>query len=188
MNNKNTEADEMKGEILLESATKSAEREGESLASYYKKHPIAQEQHHAMHALTFLFFLSRRTLKGERVARRLLGRIIHHLMDLREFLEDAELTALVNSLYAGLQYEYDQSLGVLARGVHKGLRAVVKKMGLREEGRTFCRVSSALITSSEDEKQPKICLYPWLIANQKKILVFARHYGKQNIFEDLIHG
>lgn len=66
------------------------------------------EQHHAMHALTFFLFMIRRALKGEPVKRELLARILHHLMDLREFLENDALNRLVNALIAGVRSEYNR--------------------------------------------------------------------------------
>ncbi len=162
--------------ILPESATEAAQPEEESVASYYKTHPIASEYHHAAHALFLLFCVIRLTIKGEKVKRRTLGRIIHHLMDLREFIGDSALNELVNSLRESVQAEYDQTLGVLVRGIHRGLRAVMGS-----------KVNSVLLALSEDkEEQPQIVFHDWLLANQDKVLGFARHYNKQHIFENLL--
>lgn len=159
--------------------------EGESLSDYYKSHPLAHEQHHAMHVLTLLYFLIRRTMKGERVARRIVGRIIHHLMDLREFLEEGELAGLVNALYSGLQVEYDLSLGLFRRRIHQGGKAFVKRMGLRDGTPAFSKIASALIAASEEERQQVISMYPWLVTNQDKIMRFAKYYGKEHILRSL---
>ena len=139
------------------------------------KKSISQEQHHSMHALTFFYMVIHKTLKGEYVGRRLIGRIIHHLMDLREFIDDRALTDLVNILLASLQFEYDRSLGAFVRMVHRGVKAVAGS-----------RATSFLIASSEEEKQPTICMYPWLASNQDKILELANHYCKEPIFKGLI--
>ena len=77
----------------------------ESIADYYKSHPIAQEQHHAMHALTLIYFMVRKTLRRLEVKPSLVKSIIRHLMDLREFLEDPVITALVNRLWKSLETE-----------------------------------------------------------------------------------
>ena len=69
---------------------------------------FGSEQHHAMHALTFFLFMTRRVLKGEPVKKRLLGRILHHLMDLREYLEEGECNHLVNVLISKVRSLYDK--------------------------------------------------------------------------------
>lgn len=119
-----------------------AERTTEdSIADYYRTHPIAQEQHHAMHALTFFYFMIRKSFLLKEVRRSLLAGIVRHLMDLREFLNDPEVTELVNFLWRSLQN---------AQG------------------------------------KPSLYLYPWIVAHQDRVLQFAKHYGKENIFRHLI--
>ena len=113
----------------------------ESIADYYQSHPIAHEQHHAMHALTLFYFMIRKTLLWVEVKRSLVGGIVRHLMDLREFLGDPEMTELVNGLWKSLAAELEK---------------------------------------------PSLHLYPWFVAHQEKVLQFARHYGKEGIFQDLM--
>jgi len=112
-----------------------------SIADYYKKHPIAQEQHHAMHALTLFYFMIHKALQWLEVRHSLLEGIIRHLKDLREFLEDSEITELVNDLWRSLERE---------------------------------------------NAKPFTYMYPWFVANQDKVLQLAKHYGKEDIFRDLI--
>lgn len=151
-----------------------------------KRDPIGHEQHHAMHALTFFYFLVFRTLNGERVRRRLLARIIHHLMDLREFLEEGPLNELTNDLCSTVQLEYDGSLCSLIRGIHKGIRVVVSTFERGERKPFLSTVSTILIGCSEGDVRSKICMYPWLVANQGKILRLARYYSRESLFNKLI--
>ena len=77
----------------------------ESIADYYASHPIAQEQHHAMHALTLFYFTIRKALRWAAVKPSLVRGIVRHLMDLREFLDDPKITDLVNGLWKSLAAE-----------------------------------------------------------------------------------
>ncbi len=147
---------------------------------------ISQEQHHAMHVLTFLYFLTYRTLNGERIRRRILGRIIHHLMDLREFLDDGALNDQANILLESIQKEYDNSLSYIVGRIHKGIRVAARAFNHRKKKQFTSIVSTILIKCSEHEQNPKICMYPWLLENQDKILKFAQHYGREQIFNKLI--
>ncbi len=148
--------------------------------------PIAQEQHHAMHVLLFFQILACRTLNGERIKRSILGRIIHHLMDLREFLEDGSLSDLTNVLCESVQQEYDNSLPYLARRIHRGIKIVARAFDHGEGQPFLSTVTTVLIVWSEHEENPKICMYPWLVANQNKILRFADYYGKTDVFKGLL--
>ncbi len=147
---------------------------------------ISQEQHHAMHVLTFLYFLVYRTLNGERIRRRIIGRIIHHLMDLREFLEDGALNDQANILLGSVQKEYDNSLSYIVSRIHKGIRIVARAFDHDKKEQFISTVSTILIKCSEHEHNPKICMYPWLLENQDRILKFAQHYGREHIFNKLI--
>ncbi len=155
-------------------------------SSCYKENRIAQESHHAMHALMLFVIMIHDTLSGKRVRRRLLGRIMHHLMDLREFLEEGVVNDLANDLYTSVQNEYERSLPLFSRAIHKSTRSVAHT--LDPEGRRwfFQAISSLLMVSSEREKSAGICMYPWLVANQLKILEFARAYAKESVFKGLI--
>lgn len=159
--------------------------ERESMASYYKRTPIAQESHHASHALTFFFFMILRTLKGERVHRGLLAGIVRHLKNLKEFLEDSKVEDLVDSLCQSVEQEYDRSLGPGVREVHRSIREAARRIE-RVGTPAFLRISSALSECCNKEKAASICMYPWIIANEGKILTLARHYQKGSVFDGLI--
>ena len=56
-----------------------------------------------MHALMFFYIAIYEMLNGKPVKGRLLSRVIHHLMDLREFINDETLNDLVNHLLTNLR-------------------------------------------------------------------------------------
>lgn len=147
---------------------------------------IAEESHHAMHALLFFVIMLRQTLSGKRIKRRLLGRIMHHLMDLREFLAEGVVNDLANDLYTSVQNEYEKSLPLFRRVIHKGTRTVAHTLDPEGRRRFFQAISSLLIVSCESEKSASICMYPWLVENQARILEFARSYAKESVFKGLI--
>lgn len=159
--------------------------ERESMASYYKRSPIAQESHHASHALTFFFFMILRTLKGERVHRGLLAGIVRHLKNLKEFLEDSKIEVLVDSLCESMEQEYDRSLGPGVREVHRSIREAARRIE-RVGTPAFLRISSALSACCNKEKAASICMYPWIVAHEDKILTLANYYQKGSVFEGLI--
>ena len=147
---------------------------------------IAEEQHHAMHALTFLHFMIVRTIRGERLKRRLLGRAIRHLADLREFLEDGTLSVLVNDLLKSLEYEYDKSLFSLVRGLHRWIRGMIATLMGGEGEHILSRTTSIFISLSENDSHAALSMYPWFFRNEDKVLRFAEHYGKKEIFKGFL--
>lgn len=147
---------------------------------------IAEEQHHAMHVLLFFQILAYRTLDGQKIKRSILGRIIHHLMDLREFLEDGSLNDQVNILLASVQKEYDNSLPYIVSRFHSGIRVAARALDYSKRHQFISTVNNFLINCSEHEQNPKICMYPWLVANQNKVLEYADHYGKREVFRKLL--
>ncbi len=159
---------------------------GRSKGSPVGDETLGAESHHAMHALTFFVIMAYETLSGRRVGRRLLGRIMHHLMDLREFLEEGAVNDLANELYTSVQNEYERSLSLFSRAIHKSTRNVTHTLDPEGSRRFFQAINSLLIASSECEKSASICMYPWLVANQVRILEFARSYAKESVFKGLI--
>ena len=153
---------------------------------WYRNCPIAQEQHHAMHALTFLYLVIRKTLLGERISRRLIGRIVHHLMDLREFIANPELNNLINRLTSSVQAEYDRSLGVMSRNVQKGLKIAALQVEKRLGKPIVMKLNSLLITCSENTRSAGICMYPWIVAHQEEVLEFGRYYKRDSVFNNLL--
>ncbi|MCB9800017.1 MAG: hypothetical protein H6757_04585 [Candidatus Omnitrophica bacterium] len=61
-----------------------------------------QEQHHAMHVLTFILFIKQISYKNQWVHRSLIDRAIFHLIHLREYIHDPEMGDLVTDLSSSL--------------------------------------------------------------------------------------
>lgn len=157
----------------------------DELKSIPHSRSLPQEQHHSGHALMFLYFAIHRTLLGERIGRRLVGRIIHHLMDVREFISDLDLTDLLDRLRLSLEVEYDRSLCHFLRTLHKAVKGLIHKIQATEKGSVIPSVRSFLIACSENEKVPSICLYPWMVAHWDEVLTLARHYRRDDLFGKL---
>lgn len=146
------------------------------------KKSVNQESHHALHALTFFYMAIHSTLEGKRVRRRLLGRMIHHLMDLREFLEEGPVNDLANDLLITVQEEYAESLFGPARSFF----ASIASWDQKGKGRFLSSLCSFMIACSERTSRPAICLYPWIVRNRENILGFADYYGRRSMFEKMI--
>lgn len=143
----------------------------EGIKSIPRRTPILEEeQHHSFHVLTFLYIAIHKTRLGERIGRRIVGRMIHHLMDVREFISDRSLTELLNHLRLSLEVEYDRSLCLFVRTFHKLIPSA----------------HSFLIACSENEKVPSISLYPWIVAHWDDIHALARHYGRDDLLNKFI--
>lgn len=61
-----------------------------------------QEQHHAMHVLTFTLFIKQLAVKNQPVHQTLIDRAIFHLIHLREYIQDPEMGDLVTDLSSSL--------------------------------------------------------------------------------------
>lgn len=155
---------------------------GVSFGDWYRNNPVAHEQHHAMHVFTFLYIAIRKTLSGERVKRRLVGRILHHLMDLREFIDNKDLNVLVNDLCGSLQREYERSLSFAARLVCKPVFGIRMRLSGRWRNGIVSSFTGFVILCSEHEQEAHICMFPWLMKNQEKILKLAEHYKQSAAF------
>lgn len=162
--------------------------EVEEIQSTGESGSIPQEEHHSGHALMFLYFAVHETLLGKRIGRRLLGRIIHHLMDVREFISDPDLTDLIDRLRLSLELEYDRSLGLFIRTFHRVVMRVLRNIQGSEKGSLIASVRSFLIACWENEQVPSVCLYPWMVAHWGEILALAQHYRRDDLFYGLIEA
>lgn len=67
-----------------------------------------QEAHHAMHILTFFHFIMNLMEKQLPVRKALVDRVIYHLLNLREFIQDSRLGDQVTDLSASISIVYDE--------------------------------------------------------------------------------
>ena len=68
--------------------------------------PLASEEHHASHVLTFYSYMAYNCKRGKGVSSHLLERAIHHLSALREFVDESRVSELVAKLYTSTRNEH----------------------------------------------------------------------------------
>ena len=68
--------------------------------------PLASEEHHASHVLTFYSYMAYNSKRGKGVSSHLLERAIHHLSALREFVDGSGMSELVAKLYTSSRNEH----------------------------------------------------------------------------------
>ena len=158
----------------------------EGLVESYGRTRTGHEQHHAMHALTFGFFVAYHSLKGERVKRRLVSRMLHHLMDLREFIDNDDFNNVVNALCKSIQSEYDKSLAPWERSIERCLKTASRMFGKRHRRRAFARMCLFLEHRLSRSEEPCMSMYPCLLENQERLLELARYYRRESIFYGLV--
>lgn len=66
-----------------------------------------REAHHAMHILTFFLFIMGMAEKNQPVRKTLVDRVIYHLLNLREYIQDTHMGDVVTDLSAGISLAYD---------------------------------------------------------------------------------
>ncbi len=93
-------------EELVDLRSVSMER-AEQFLDFDSESVTAQEAHHAMHSLTFFLFMGNYLEQGRSVRRALVDRVIYHLLNLREFIQDAKMGDLVTELSASLSLAYE---------------------------------------------------------------------------------
>ncbi len=66
-----------------------------------------REAHHAMHVLTFFAFLSDLTTHGKLIRQPLIDRVVYHLLNLREYIQDPRMGDIASDLCAAVTVSYD---------------------------------------------------------------------------------
>lgn len=82
--------------------------QAESFLDFDSESVTVQEAHHAMHVLTFTLFMMNLTEKHLPVRKALVDRVIYHLLNLREFIQDSRLGDSVTQLSASISLAYDE--------------------------------------------------------------------------------
>ncbi len=95
-----------KPEDLVDFNTVSMER-AESFLDFNSESVTVQESHHAMHILTFFLFIMNLLEKNQPVRKVLVDRVIFHLLNLREFIQDTRMGDRVTDLSASISLAYD---------------------------------------------------------------------------------
>lgn len=81
--------------------------QAESFLDFDSESVTVQEAHHAMHILTFFLFMMNLMEKNLPVRKTLVDRVIYHLLNLREFIQDSRLGDQVTDLSASISMAYD---------------------------------------------------------------------------------
>ena len=81
--------------------------QSESFLDFDSESVTVQEAHHGMHALTFFLFMMNLMEKQLPVRKTLIDRLIYHLLNLREFIQDSRLGDQVTDLSASMSIVYD---------------------------------------------------------------------------------
>ncbi|MBP9865662.1 MAG: hypothetical protein KBC91_04580 [Candidatus Omnitrophica bacterium] len=81
--------------------------QAESFLDFDSESVTVQEAHHAMHILTFFLFMMNLMEKHLPVRKTLVDRVIYHLLNLREFIQDSRLGDQVTDLSASISLAYD---------------------------------------------------------------------------------
>ena len=66
-----------------------------------------REAHHAMHILTFFAFMMNLAAHQKPIRRAMVDRVIYHLLNLREFIQDARMGDIVSDLCGAMTVSYD---------------------------------------------------------------------------------
>jgi hypothetical protein len=80
----------------------------EAFLDFDSESVTVQEAHHAMHILTFFLFMMNLMEKHLPIRKTLVDRVVYHLLNLREFIQDSRLGDQVTDLSASISIVYDE--------------------------------------------------------------------------------
>jgi len=82
--------------------------QAESFLDFDSESVTVQEAHHAMHILTFFLFMMNLMEKNLPIRKTMIDRVIYHLLNLREYIQDSRLGDQVTHLSASISLAYDE--------------------------------------------------------------------------------